>query len=83
MGSATVPLPPKLLPGSNSLKPVAPLAVLNQTLYSSTNKRALKLWMVLRMYGADKLRELIRHHLAMAAWLVEQVRGGGGLVGRW
>lgn len=36
--------------------------------------RALKLWMVLRMYGGEGLRGLIRHHCAIAAWLVDQVR---------
>lgn len=28
--------------------------------------RALKLWMVLRSYGANKLREYIRHHVSLA-----------------
>jgi hypothetical protein len=49
--------------------------------------RALKLWMVLRMYGAEKLRALIRHHCAMAAWLADQVGGGArhmrGCGGLW
>jgi len=44
------------------------------TVATTDPSRALKLWMVLRMYGAEKLRELIRHHLAIAAWLVDQVR---------
>lgn len=35
--------------------------------------RALKLWMVLRMYGAESLRALVRHHVAMAGWLAAAV----------
>jgi hypothetical protein len=36
-------------------------------------QRALKLWMVLRMYGTEKLRALIRRHCTMAAWVADQV----------
>ena len=35
--------------------------------------RALKLWWVLRTYGTDQLRQVLRDHLAWAAWLTEQV----------
>lgn len=35
--------------------------------------RALKLWMVLRHYGAEGLRHHIREHLRLAAWLEAQV----------
>ncbi|GJP38432.1 hypothetical protein CLOM_g22869 [Closterium sp. NIES-68] len=31
--------------------------------------RALKLWFVLRMFGAASLREYIRHHVSLACWL--------------
>ena len=30
--------------------------------------------MVMRMYGAEKMRALIRHHVDMATWLADQVR---------
>lgn len=36
--------------------------------------RALKLWFSLRMYGAEKLQELVRHHIALGEWLAEQVK---------
>ncbi len=35
--------------------------------------RALKLWWVLRAYGSEGLRRILRDHLAWAAWLTEQV----------
>ena len=35
--------------------------------------RALKLWMVLRAYGADGLAEIIGGHIELARWLAEQV----------
>jgi len=35
--------------------------------------RSLKLWLVLRMYGLKKLRELIRHHLTLADWFAAAV----------
>lgn len=35
--------------------------------------RALKLWWVLRSYGTDGLRRILRDHVAWAAWLDEQV----------
>jgi aromatic-L-amino-acid decarboxylase len=35
--------------------------------------RALKLWMVIRAYGAEGLRRRIRRHIAMAARLAERV----------
>jgi aromatic-L-amino-acid decarboxylase len=35
--------------------------------------RALKLWWVLRSYGAAAIRERIREHVRLAAWLGEQV----------
>jgi hypothetical protein len=36
--------------------------------------RALKLWFTMRMYGAEKLQELVRHHIALGEWLAEQVK---------
>jgi aromatic-L-amino-acid decarboxylase len=36
--------------------------------------RALKLWAVLRWYGADGLRAHIRNHVALAQWFAGQVR---------
>lgn len=36
--------------------------------------RSLKLWFVLRMYGADKLQGLVRHHIALGEWVAEQVK---------
>lgn len=36
--------------------------------------RALKLWFTLRMYGAEKLQGLVRHHIALGEWLAEQVK---------
>jgi aromatic-L-amino-acid decarboxylase len=35
--------------------------------------RALKLWFVLRSYGAQRLREMIRRHVGAARWLADQV----------
>jgi aromatic-L-amino-acid decarboxylase len=35
--------------------------------------RALKLWWVLRSYGSEDLRRILRDHVAWAAWLDEQV----------
>ncbi len=35
--------------------------------------RALKLWFVIRSFGADGLREKIRHHIALAGWLKERI----------
>jgi aromatic-L-amino-acid decarboxylase len=35
--------------------------------------RALKLWFVLRRYGLEALREYVREHIALAAWLEEQI----------
>ena len=37
--------------------------------------RALKLWMVIRWYGAEGLRAHIRRHCAWARWLADQVEG--------
>ena len=36
--------------------------------------RALKLWFVLRWYGAEGLRAHIRSGVALAAWLADQIR---------
>jgi aromatic-L-amino-acid decarboxylase len=36
--------------------------------------RALKLWMTLRMLGAEALRGRIRDHVAWAAWFADRVR---------
>ncbi len=35
--------------------------------------RALKLWMVIRAYGADGLARLVEGHVRMARWLADQV----------
>lgn len=35
--------------------------------------RSLGLWFVLRMYGTEKLQELVRHHIALGEWLAQQV----------
>jgi len=35
--------------------------------------RALKLWMVIRAFGVEGLRERIREHCALAAWLAERL----------
>ena len=35
--------------------------------------RALKLWFVLRWYGAEQLRAILRDHVAMARWFAQQV----------
>jgi aromatic-L-amino-acid decarboxylase len=42
--------------------------------------RALKLWFVLRCYGAQRLREMIRRHVDAAAWLVKAIEGSADLV---
>lgn len=39
--------------------------------------RALKLWFVIRSYGAEGLRETLRGHLRLAGWLKEQVEESG------
>lgn len=39
--------------------------------------RALKLWMTIRHYGVDGLRQAIRQHVAWAQWFAEQVRSDG------
>lgn len=36
--------------------------------------RSLKLWFVMRMYGAEKLQQMIRHHIALGEWFAQQVR---------
>jgi aromatic-L-amino-acid decarboxylase len=36
--------------------------------------RSLKLWFVLRSYGAEALREMVRRHVEIARWFDEQVR---------
>ena len=36
--------------------------------------RALKLFFVLRMYGAEKLRAYIRHHIALAAQFAQLIQ---------
>ncbi|MEW5296779.1 MAG: hypothetical protein WDW38_007580 [Sanguina aurantia] len=36
--------------------------------------RSLKLYFVLRQYGAESLREYLRHHMALAQWFGERVR---------
>jgi aromatic-L-amino-acid/L-tryptophan decarboxylase len=40
--------------------------------------RALKLWLVLRMYGAERLRELIREHVRLAQLFAEWVEAEDG-----
>lgn len=35
--------------------------------------RALKLWFVLRTYGAEQLRDMVRRHVDIAHWLTRQV----------
>eukprot|EP00877_Chromochloris_zofingiensis_P002321 jgi/Chrzof1/1208/Cz01g44220.t1 len=35
--------------------------------------RALKLWMILRMYGVTNLQQMIRHHMALADWFATAV----------
>jgi aromatic-L-amino-acid decarboxylase len=42
--------------------------------------RALKLWWVLRTYGTEGLRSILRDHLAWATWLDAQVRAHPKLV---
>ncbi|MEM7622819.1 MAG: pyridoxal-dependent decarboxylase, partial [Planctomycetota bacterium] len=41
--------------------------------------RALKLWFVLRHYGAEGLRAFIREHVAWAAWLEARLRSSTSL----
>jgi aromatic-L-amino-acid decarboxylase len=36
--------------------------------------RSLKLWFVLRSYGAERLRAMVRRHVEIAGWFAEQVR---------
>ncbi|MEL0003985.1 MAG: pyridoxal-dependent decarboxylase, partial [Rhodospirillales bacterium] len=35
--------------------------------------RALKLWFVIRSYGVDGLKAIIRNHIELAKWLEEQI----------
>jgi aromatic-L-amino-acid decarboxylase len=42
--------------------------------------RALKLWWVLRSYGTDGLRAILRDHLAWASWLTDHVEDDPRLV---
>lgn len=35
--------------------------------------RALKLWFVIRWYGVDGLRALVRRHVALARWFADQI----------
>jgi aromatic-L-amino-acid decarboxylase len=35
--------------------------------------RSLKLWFVLRSYGAERLRAMVRRHVEIAGWFAEQV----------
>ena len=37
--------------------------------------RSLKLWFVLRTYGAEGLRHHVRQHVALATWLTERING--------
>jgi aromatic-L-amino-acid decarboxylase len=41
--------------------------------------RSLKLWFVLRTYGIEGIRTMVRHHVEMAQWFAEQVVGHGRL----
>jgi glutamate/tyrosine decarboxylase-like PLP-dependent enzyme len=41
------------------------------------SSRSLKLWLVLRMYGVKKLRELVRHHIGLAEWFAAAVAADG------
>ena len=41
--------------------------------------RSLKLWLVLRSYGLEKLRAHIRRHCELASWFSERVQESGGL----
>lgn len=36
--------------------------------------RALKLWFVIRSYGVEGLRRIIRDHIALSRWVVEQIK---------
>ncbi len=40
--------------------------------------RALKLWMVIRAFGVEGLRERIREHCALARWLAESIAAAPG-----
>ena len=42
--------------------------------------RALKLWFVIRNFGVDGLRQKLRDHMKMAAWLKEQVQASDDFV---
>ena len=37
--------------------------------------RALKLWFVLRSYGAERIRSVVREHVRLAGWLTGQIKG--------
>lgn len=68
-----------LPPGPLSLSPAAQGAGQDKDLMSwqiplGRRWRSLKLFFVLRCYGAQKLRAYIRHHCALAAWFAQQVR---------
>ncbi|WIA32960.1 hypothetical protein OEZ86_006125 [Tetradesmus obliquus] len=39
--------------------------------------RSLKLWFVMRMYGAEKLQGMVRHHIALGQWFAQQVEADG------
>lgn len=41
--------------------------------------RALKLWMLLRLYGAQRLRDMLRHHIALGLWFARRVEEHPGL----
>ncbi len=36
--------------------------------------RALKLWFVIRSYGVEGLQRIIREHIALSRWVVEQIK---------
>ena len=42
--------------------------------------RALKLWFVLRSYGAEGLRALLRRHIELAAWFAAQIDASDDLL---
>lgn len=35
--------------------------------------RSLDLWFVLRMYGSEAIKAMVRHHIALGQWLAQQV----------
>lgn len=41
--------------------------------------KALKIWMTLKVYGAQKIRETIQHDIDKASYLKEQIEGAGDL----